>query len=120
VVGLLNHVASDVCALTPRLLQILHLFTLRGTLINTVDWIICCRTIAFLAKFVLFAHAFKLFILRTVLVFHELPPFDVSLHLLMPSRFEFLLFDLALLSALVSVVRGEVFLVSVHGGGEVA
>ena len=38
----------------------------------------------------------------------------------MPSRFEFLLFDLALLCALVSVVRGEVFLVSVHGGGEVA
>ena len=38
----------------------------------------------------------------------------------MSARFEFLLFDFTLLCACVSVVRGKVFLVSVHGGGEVA
>lgn len=120
VVGLLDHVASDICALTSRLLQILHFFTLRWSLVLVTDWIVCCRTIAFLAKFVLFAHAFKLVILRTVLVLHELPSFDVSLHLLMSARFKFLLFYFALLCACVSVVRGKVFLVSVHRGSEMA
>lgn len=90
VIRLLNYLTADDGSLATRLLDRFQLHTLRWRLMLHVDGIICSTAVAFKAEFILHSHSIKLLILVTILVLHEFPSFNVSLHLLHPTRFQFL------------------------------
>ena len=115
--GLLDVCPPVYCSLTPHLLLLLHYLTLWSGFVLHVDRIVRRTSVSFLAQFILASHAVELLILRAVLVLHELPAFYIAIHLLHPPRLNTLLPQLTLTFSLLSVVRGEVFVLSVERAG---
>ena len=112
--GLLDISSPVHCSLTAHLFLLLHSLTLWGSFVFHIDRIVWCTAIPFLAKFVFASHAVKLLILCTVLILHELPSFDVSIHLLHPPRLNTLLPQLTLALSLLTIMRGKIFVQSIE------
>ena len=87
VVRILNHLTSHDGSLALRMFDLLQLYTFRRGFVLHIDWIVGCTPISFHANFVLLAHAIVSTQRVTVLIFHELPSLNISLHLGQASSF---------------------------------
>ena len=80
-VGLLYHLTPHDSSLALHHLDLLQLLTFWRALVIIVHWIVSLAPVTFQANFVLLAHTPIPVLLVNVLVLHELPPLNITLHL---------------------------------------
>lgn len=80
-VSLLDHLTSHDSSLALCRLDLLQLCAFRRGLVIVVYWIVGCASVTFHANFILLTHTTIPILLVSVLMLHELPPLDVTLHL---------------------------------------
>ena len=98
-IGLLDILTSHLGSLTPHNFYFFQFDAVRRALIFHVKWVVRRTTITLLPNFVLLAHLLISLIFGWILVLHELPSFDISLHLRQSSSLnERLLLKLLLLT----------------------
>ena len=115
----INHMPSNNSPSAPRLLYRLHLLSLYVLFVLHVYRVVGGATVTFLTNLVFLSHPFISVFDIVVLLFHELPSLDISLHLGHSARFNQALFLNLLLMTLFSVICGKVLLKSIHGADEV-
>ena len=111
---LLEVLASGKGPHTPGILQHFCFLTEWRPLILTVDWIVGCTTVTLHSNLVLLAHALFPVVLVVLLVLHELPARDVTLHRILATLINLLLLYLSLQLPLLPVVLCEVFVYAVE------
>ena len=113
-----DHLPSNNSSLAPWLLYRLHLLPLNVLFVFHVHWVIGGATVTFLPNLVFLSHPLISSINIIVLLLHEFPSLDISLHLCHATSFDQRLllefFLLALLSVIICVIFGE----SIHWGGK--
>ena len=115
---LLNVNSSQLSSLTSHFLNCLQPISWLRRFIGHIDWVVGGTTVAFLTDFVFLSHFFVSLFLSGILLLHEFPSLDISLHLCQATSFDQRLllefFLLALLSVMICVIFGE----SIHWSGK--
>ena len=115
----INHLPSNNSPLASRLLYRLHLLPLYVLFVLHVYRVVGGATVTFLTNLVFLSHPFISVFNIVVLLFHEFPSLDISLHLGNSTCFNQALFLNLFLMTLLSVVSGEVLRKAIHGADEV-
>ena len=110
-----DHLPSNNSSLAPWLLYRLHLLPLNVLFVFHVHWVIGGATVTFLPNLVFLSHPLISSINIIVLLLHEFPSLDISLHLCYSARLDQALFLNFLLMTLLSIIRSEVLLKAIHG-----
>ena len=105
---------SNNSSLAPRLLYRFHFLPLHVPFVLHVHRVIRGATVTLLTNLVFLSHPFISVFNIVVLLFHELPPLDISLHLGNSARLNQALFLNLVLMTLFSIVWGEVFRKAIH------